>query len=76
MAFSQHARACTLNPTLPCPTLPLPPRALSDFSIIPAAGRLCLKSVRADGEHRGRGIGSGGCVGRVLVEAHSKVLSD
>ena len=44
MAFSQRARAYTLNPTLPCPTLPLSPRALSDSSIIPAAGRLCLKS--------------------------------
>ena len=43
MAFSQRARAYTLNPTLPCPTLPLSPRALSDSSIIPAAGRLCLK---------------------------------
>ena len=43
MAFSQHARACTLNPTLPCPTPPLSPRALSDSSIAPAAGRLCLK---------------------------------
>ena len=43
MAFSQCARAYTLNPTLPCPTLPLSPRALSDSSIIPAAGRLCLK---------------------------------
>ena len=42
MAFSQRARAYTLNPTLPCPTLPLSPRALSDSSIIPAAGRLCL----------------------------------
>ena len=45
MAFSQRARAYTLNPTLPCPTLPLSPRALSDSSIIPAAGRLCLKLV-------------------------------
>ena len=43
MAFSQRARAYTLNPALPCPTLPLSPRALSDSSIIPAAGRLCLK---------------------------------
>ena len=43
MAFSQRARAYTLNPTLPCPTLPLSPRALSDSSIIPAAGRLCLE---------------------------------
>ena len=32
MAFSQRARAYTLNPTLPCPTLPLSPRALSDSS--------------------------------------------
>ena len=44
MGFSQRARAYTLNPALPCPTLPLSPRALSDSSIIPAAGRLCLKS--------------------------------
>ena len=43
MAFSQRARAYALNPALPCPTLPLSPRALSDSSIIPAAGRLCLK---------------------------------
>ena len=43
MAFSQRACAYTLNPTLPCPTLPLSPCALSDSSIIPAAGRLCLK---------------------------------
>ena len=43
MAFSQRARAYTLNPTLPCPTLPLSPHALSDSSVIPAAGRLCLK---------------------------------
>ena len=43
MAFSKRARAYTLTPTLPCPTLPLSPRALSDSSIIPAAGRLCLK---------------------------------
>ena len=43
MAFSQCAHAYTLNPALPCPTLPLSPRALSDSSIIPAAGRLCLK---------------------------------
>ena len=42
MAFSQRARTYTLNPTLPCPTLPLSPRALSYSSIIPAAGRLCL----------------------------------
>ena len=47
MAFSQRARAYTLNPTLPCPTLPLSPRALSDSSIIPAAGRLCLKLNKA-----------------------------
>ena len=46
MAFSQRARAYTLNPTLPCPTLPLSPCALSDSSIIPAAGRLCLKFKR------------------------------
>ena len=43
IGLSQRARAYTLNPTLPCPTLPLSPRALSDSSIIPAAGRLCLK---------------------------------
>ena len=38
MAFSQCARAYTLNPTLPCPTLPPSPHVLSDSSIIPAAG--------------------------------------
>ena len=41
--MSQRTRACTLNPTLPCPALPPSPRALSDSPIIPAAGRLCLK---------------------------------
>ena len=45
MAFSQRACAYALNPTLPCPTLPLSPRALSESSIIPAAGRLCLKFI-------------------------------
>ena len=43
MAFSQRTHAYALNPTLPCPTLPLSPHVLSDSSIIPAAGRLCLK---------------------------------
>ena len=43
MAFSQHAHTYTLNPTLPYPTLPLSPHVLSDSSIIPAAGRLCLE---------------------------------